>query len=39
MPLRKGFLITIYTRATKPGDSVLAGVSARRLSSVRINPS
>ena len=38
MPLQKGFLITIYTRATKPGDDVLAGVSARRLSSVRINP-
>jgi hypothetical protein len=38
-PLRKGFLITIFARATKPGDSLLAGVSARRLVSVRINPS
>jgi hypothetical protein len=38
-PLRKGFLITIFARATKPGDPLLAGVSARRLVSVRINPS
>ena len=37
-PLRKGFLITIFARATKPGDPLLAGVSARRLVSVRINP-
>jgi hypothetical protein len=39
MPLRKGFLITIFVRATKPGDQLLAGVSTRRLVSLRINPS
>jgi len=37
-PLRKGYLITIFVRATKPGDDLLAGVSARRLVSVNINP-
>jgi hypothetical protein len=39
MPLRHGFLITVYTRATKPGEPVLGGVSARRLSSLPIDPS
>ena len=37
-PLIKGYLITIFARATKPGDDLLAGVSARRLVSVNINP-
>ncbi len=37
-PLVKGYLITIFARATKPGDDLLAGVSARRLVSVSINP-
>jgi hypothetical protein len=37
-PLRKGYLITVFARATKPGDDLLAGVSARRLVSVRIDP-
>jgi hypothetical protein len=38
-PLRKGFLITIFVRAIKPGDNILTGVTALRLTSVRINPS
>lgn len=37
-PLRRGYLITMQVRASKPGDPLLAGVSARRLVSVRINP-
>lgn len=37
-PLIKGYLITIFARATKPGGDLLAGVSTRRLVSVRINP-
>jgi hypothetical protein len=37
-PLQKGFLITVFVRATKPGDNILTGVTAQRLTSVRINP-
>jgi hypothetical protein len=38
MPLQRGFLITIFVRATKPGEPTLGGVSDRRLVSVRIAP-
>ena len=37
-PLIKGFVINVYVRAIKPGDNILAGVTATRLTSVRINP-
>jgi hypothetical protein len=37
-PLVKGYLITFFARATKPGDDLLAGVSGRRLVSVQIRP-
>jgi hypothetical protein len=37
-PLTKGYLITFFVRATKPGGDLLGGVSTRRLVSVRINP-
>jgi hypothetical protein len=35
LPLHRGGLTAVYARATKPGDSVLGGVSTRRLSSIR----
>jgi hypothetical protein len=37
-PLQKGYLITVFVKAAKPGDNALAGVQAQRLTSVRINP-
>ena len=40
LPLRNGYLLTMFTRARKDGDDLLAGVSSRRLISVRTaNPS
>ncbi|MGH3001204.1 MAG: hypothetical protein ACRDM1_00780 [Gaiellaceae bacterium] len=37
LPLKKGYLLTMFVRARKAGDSVLAGVSTRRLVSLRIS--
>jgi hypothetical protein len=34
-PLRTGFAVQFFSRARKPGDNVLAGVSTRRLAQVR----
>lgn len=35
-PLRKGYLITVFVRARKPGEPILAGVSTRRLVALRV---
>jgi hypothetical protein len=35
-PLRKGYLITVFVRARKPGGNVLAGISTRRLVALRV---
>jgi hypothetical protein len=39
LPMRKGTLLTIFVRARKPGESLLGGVSTRRLVSIRVRPS
>ena len=38
LPLKKGATVTLYVRATKDGDTPLAGVSATRLVQVKVKP-
>jgi hypothetical protein len=35
-PLRRGYLITMFVRARKPGGNLLAGISTRRLVAVHV---
>lgn len=37
LPLRRGYSLTMFVRARKTGDNLLAGVSTRRLVQVRTN--
>jgi hypothetical protein len=37
LPLRRGAVV-IYVRARKPGDRIIAGVTAQRLTQVRVRP-
>jgi hypothetical protein len=38
LPMKAGARMTFFVRARKPGDSILAGVSSRRLVSVGVSP-
>jgi hypothetical protein len=38
LPMRKGSTVIFFVRARKPGENPLAGVSTRRLVSVRVSP-
>lgn len=37
MPIRPGESLVMFVRARKPGDNILAGVSSRRLVSIRVS--